>query len=118
MFLFRPDALDTAALAAKKAKEQDKKRRHRERQKQAKIRAAEQATVRADAEAARVAAKTARANLDAKLNACDQCQQPIRSTPFTRLDYQYCSSSCAAAHRRAQCAQAAERRLQAHANAA
>ncbi|KAJ8600495.1 hypothetical protein CTAYLR_010058 [Chrysophaeum taylorii] len=106
-----PEGLDAATRAAKKAKDQEKKRRQRDRHRQAKQRAAEQATLRADAEAARIAAKAARDLLDAKLNACAMCSAPIRGAPFTRLDFQYCSSACAQAHRRAQCAAAAEKRM-------
>lgn len=106
-----PEPLDDAARAAKHARQVDKKKRQRDKQKAAKQRASQQAALRADAEAAREAARAARQALDAERFKCDHCHGPIRSTPFTRLDYQYCSAACAANHRRVQCAEAAERRM-------
>lgn len=85
-----PEPLDDAARAAKHARQVDKKKRQRDKQKAAKLRASQQAALRADADAAREAARAARQALDA--------EKPN-------------SAACAANHRRVLCAEAAEKRL-------
>ncbi|KAJ1450004.1 hypothetical protein M885DRAFT_622065 [Pelagophyceae sp. CCMP2097] len=108
-----PEPLDDETKAAKKAKDLAKKKRQRDRQKVDKdaFKAAE-LLARETAAAAEVQAR-AQALLDAKADACAQCQAPVRHSrqAFTRMDFKYCSADCAAAHRRAQCAAAAEKRF-------
>mmetsp|Transcript_6314 Transcript_6314/g.8863 ORF Transcript_6314/g.8863 Transcript_6314/m.8863 type:complete len:277 (+) Transcript_6314:1226-2056(+) len=113
-----PEPLDAAKLAAKKQKDTEKKKRQREKQKLNKQRA----QLQADAARANAAAKAAAELLALKeaTDACDQCKKamPSRNSRsaasrnlFYHGNYAFCSSTCAAAHRRAQCAKAAEERF-------
>ncbi|KAE8914314.1 hypothetical protein PF005_g993 [Phytophthora fragariae] len=99
-----PEGLTTEMEQRKKKKEAEKRKRARERKKQQKKEAAEQKRE----EAAR------QEELDRKIAAglaCDFCGKYAGKSPFTRLEFKYCSTDCVNGHKRKLMSEAALRRL-------
>lgn len=99
-----PDGLTSEMEQRKKEKEAEKRRRARERKKQQKKQAAEEQALEAarqEEEERKIAAGLA----------CDACGKYAGKSPFTRLEYKYCSTDCVSAHRRKLMSDAALRRL-------
>jgi hypothetical protein len=99
-----PEGLTSEMEQRKKEKEVEKRRRARERKKQQKKQAAEEQAVevaRQEEEERKIAAGLA----------CDSCGKYAGKSPFTRLEYKYCSTDCVNAHRRKLMSDAALRRL-------
>jgi ankyrin repeat protein len=99
-----PEGLTSEMEQRKKEKEAEKRRRARERKKQQKKEAAEQKRE----EAAR------QEELERKIAAglaCDFCGKYAGKSPFTRLEFKYCSTDCVNGHKRKLMSEAALRRL-------
>lgn len=99
-----PDGLTSEMEQRKKEKEAEKRRRARERKKQQKKQAAEekaQEAARQEEEERQIAAGLA----------CDFCGKYAGKSPFTRLEFKYCSTECVNGHRRQLMSEAALRRL-------
>lgn len=99
-----PDGLTSEMEQRKKEKEAEKRRRARERKKQQKKQAAEEQAkeaARQEEEERKIAAGLA----------CDFCGKYAGKSPFTRLEYKYCSTDCVNVHRRKLMSDAALRRL-------
>ncbi|GMF17657.1 unnamed protein product [Phytophthora lilii] len=99
-----PEGLTSEMEQRKKEKEAEKRKRARERKKQQKKEAAEQKRE----EAAR------QEELERKIAAglaCDFCGKYAGKSPFTRLEFKYCSTDCVNGHKRKLMSEAALRRL-------
>ncbi|KAG7402304.1 Ankyrin repeat and zinc finger domain-containing protein 1 [Phytophthora boehmeriae] len=99
-----PEGLTSEMEQRKKEKEAEKRRRAKERKKLQKREAAEQKRE----EAAR------QEELERKIAAglaCDFCGKYAGKTPFTRLEFKYCSTNCVNGHKRKLMSEAALRRL-------
>ncbi|RLN58994.1 hypothetical protein BBJ29_001490 [Phytophthora kernoviae] len=99
-----PEGLTSEMEQRKKEKEAEKRRRAKERKKQQKKEAAEQKRE----EAAR------QEELERKIAAglaCDFCGKYAGKSPFTRLEFMYCSTDCVNGHKRKLMSEAALRRL-------
>lgn len=99
-----PEGLTSEMEQRKKEKEAEKRKRARERKKQQKKEAAEQ---KREEEARQE-------ELERKIAAglaCDFCGKYAGKSPFTRLDFKYCSTGCVNGHKRKLMSEAALRRL-------
>ncbi|KAK1939204.1 Protein vms-1 [Phytophthora citrophthora] len=99
-----PEGLTSEMEQRKKEKEAEKRKRARERKKQQKKEAAEQKRVEAERQE----------ELERKIAAglaCDFCGKYAGKSPFTRLEYKYCSTDCVNGHKRKLMSEAALRRL-------
>ncbi|RLN47828.1 hypothetical protein BBJ28_00001742 [Nothophytophthora sp. Chile5] len=99
-----PGGLTSEMEQRKKEKEAEKRRRAKERKKQQKKEAAEQKRE----EAAK------QEELERKIAAglaCDFCGKYAGKSPFTRLEFKYCSTDCVNGHKRKLMSEAALRRL-------
>ncbi|OWZ24388.1 hypothetical protein PHMEG_000567 [Phytophthora megakarya] len=99
-----PEGLTSEMEQRKKEKEAEKRKRARERKKQQKKEAAEQKreeTARQEELERKIAAGLA----------CDFCGKYAGKSPFTRLEYKYCSTDCVNGHKRKLMSEAALRRL-------
>ncbi|KAG6613539.1 Ankyrin repeat protein [Phytophthora cinnamomi] len=99
-----PEGLTTEMEQRKKEKEAEKRKRARERKKQQKKEAAEQ---KREEEARQE-------ELERKIAAglaCDFCGKYAGKSPFTRLEFKYCSTDCVNGHKRKLMSEAALRRL-------
>ncbi|CAH0520104.1 unnamed protein product [Peronospora belbahrii] len=99
-----PEGLTSEMEQRKKEKEAEKRKRARERKKQQKREAADQKRE----ELARQAESERK--IAAGL-ACDFCGKYAGKSPFTRLEYKYCSTDCVNGHKRHLMSEAALRRL-------
>mmetsp|Transcript_9743 Transcript_9743/g.28613 ORF Transcript_9743/g.28613 Transcript_9743/m.28613 type:complete len:416 (+) Transcript_9743:819-2066(+) len=107
-------AAESEAAARRKAKAKEKRKRQKARRK-------ELAQIERDSHDAAKVAETERLKREAeeeelrKAGApkCDGCEKPFKpdDVPFFRLDYQYCSTKCIAAHKRQLMAEAAAKRF-------
>jgi len=100
-----PDGITDETEAQKKEKEREKAKRKKQRQKAAKAEAKEEAAEKAKHE------EEERKMLEAAQIKCDNCSKPIVSKPFSRLEFQYCTPECVAAHKRQLQAEAAMKRF-------
>ncbi|KAH7476844.1 Protein vms-1 [Phytophthora ramorum] len=99
-----PEGLTSEMEQRKKEKEAEKRRRARERKKQQKREAVEQ---KREEEARQE-------ELERKIAAglaCDFCGKYAGKSPFTRLEFKYCSTDCVNGHKRKLMSEAALRRL-------
>ena len=99
-----PEVLTSDMEQRKKDKESEKRKRARERKKQQRKEAAQQE----QKEAAR------QEEMERKIAAgmaCDLCGKYAGKSPFTRLEYKYCSTDCVNGHKRKLMSEAALRRL-------
>ncbi|KAL3667967.1 hypothetical protein V7S43_006844 [Phytophthora oleae] len=99
-----PEGLTSEMEQRKKEKEAEKRKRARERKKQQKKEAAEQKRV--EAERQEELERKSAAGL-----ACDFCGKYAGKSPFTRLEFKYCSTNCVNGHKRKLMSEAALRRL-------
>lgn len=99
-----PDGLTSEMEQRKKEKEAEKRRRAKERKKQQKKQAAEE-------QAREAARKEDEERKIAAGLACDFCGKYAGKSPFTRLEFKYCSTDCVNAHKRKLMSEAALRRL-------
>ncbi|ETK89597.1 hypothetical protein F441_06515 [Phytophthora nicotianae CJ01A1] len=99
-----PEGLTSEMEQRKKEKEAEKRKRARERKKQQKKEAAEQKRIEAERQE----------ELERKIAAgmaCDFCGKYAGKSPFTRLEFKYCSTDCVNDHKRKLMREAALRRL-------
>ncbi|KAF4322362.1 hypothetical protein BBO99_00000033 [Phytophthora kernoviae] len=99
-----PEGLTSEMEQRKKEKEAEKRRRAKERKKQQKKEAAELKREEA----------TRQEELERKIAAglaCDFCGKYAGKSPFTRLEFKYCSTDCVNGHKRKLMSEAALRRL-------
>ncbi|KAG1708208.1 hypothetical protein DVH05_024891 [Phytophthora capsici] len=99
-----PEGLTSEMEQRKKEKEAEKRKRARERKKQQKKEAAEQKRIETERQE----------ELERKIAAglaCDFCGKYAGKSPFTRLEYKYCSTDCVNGHKRKLMSEAALRRL-------
>ncbi|CAI5704236.1 unnamed protein product [Peronospora effusa] len=99
-----PEGLTSDMEQRKKEKEAEKRKRARERKKQQKKEAADQKREEA----------AHQEELELKIAAglaCDFCGKYAGNSPFTRLEFKYCSTNCVNGHKRKLMSEAALRRL-------
>ncbi|KAG2776954.1 hypothetical protein PC129_g8528 [Phytophthora cactorum] len=99
-----PEGLTSEMEQRKKEKEAEKRKRARERKKQQKKEAAEQKRIEAERQE----------ELERKIAAglaCDFCGKYAGKSPFSRLEFKYCSTDCVNGHKRKLMSEAALRRL-------
>ncbi|GLD93021.1 hypothetical protein PINS_up001613 [Pythium insidiosum] len=99
-----PSGLTDEMEQKKKEKEAEKRRRARERKKQQKKDEAEQKRKEEEE-------RVERERKIAAGQACDFCGQFAGKSPFTRLEFKYCSTDCVNNHRRKLMSEAALKRL-------
>ncbi|KAF4042073.1 Vms1-associating treble clef domain-containing protein [Phytophthora infestans] len=99
-----PEGLTSEMEQRKKEKEAEKRKRARERKKQQKKEATEQKRIEAERQ------EEMERKIAAGL-ACDFCGKYAGKSPFTRLEFKYCSTDCVNAHKRKLMSEAALRRL-------